>query len=85
MEKINHRWISAKAYAEATGLGSEIVKQFVRDGKLEGEITEDGYYKVKVYDEDAVSREVYEELLKKYESLKAITAGAYKLLEGVNE
>lgn len=85
MEKINHKWVSAKAYAEATGLGVEKVKQFIRAGKLEGFQTEDGYWKVKVYDNDAVSREVYEELLKKYERLEAISIGAYKLLEGVNK
>lgn len=60
MEKVNHKWISAKAYSEATGLGVEKVKQFIRAGKLEGEQTKDGYYKVKIYDNDAVSREVYQ-------------------------
>lgn len=85
MEKINHKWVSARAYAEATGLGVEKVKQFIRNGKIEGEQTEDGYWKVKVYENDAVSREVYEELLKKYERLKTNSIGAYKLLEGVNE
>lgn len=60
MGNVNHKWISAKAYAEATGLGAEKVKQFIRDGKLEGLQTEDGYWKVKVYDNDAVSRDVYE-------------------------
>lgn len=85
MEKINHKWMSAKAYAEATGLGVEKVKQFIRDGKIEGLKTEDGYWKVKVYDNDAVSRDVYEDLLKKYENLKATVVGAYKILEGVNK
>lgn len=61
-ENINHKWVSAKAYAEATGLGVEKVKQFIRAGKLEGLQTEDGYWKVKVYDNDAVSRDVYEKL-----------------------
>lgn len=71
MEKINHKWVSARAYAEATGLGTEKVKQFIRSGKLEGEQTEDGYWKVKVYDNDAVSRDVYEKL--KERCLKAET------------
>lgn len=62
MEKleINHKWISANEYAKQTGLGAEKVKQFIRAGKIEGEQTEDGYWKVKVYKDDAVSREVYE-------------------------
>lgn len=62
MTEVNHKWVSAKAYAEATGLGPEIIKQFIRAGKLEGLQTEDGYWKVKVYDNDSVSRDVYEKL-----------------------
>ncbi len=58
---VNHKWISATEYAKQTGLGPEKVKQFIRAGKLEGEQTEDGYWKVKVYKDDAVSRKVYEE------------------------
>lgn len=60
MGKINYKWYSAKAYSEATGLGQLIVKQFIRDGKLEGEQTEDGYWKVKVYDDDAASKKELE-------------------------
>lgn len=59
--EINHKWVSAKKYAEETGLGAEKVKQFIRAGKLEGEQTEDGYWKVKVYKDDAVSKKVFEE------------------------
>lgn len=82
MEKINHKWVSAKAYAEATGLGAEKVKQFIRDGKLEGLQTEEGYWKVKVYDNDAVSREVYQKEVErrvaaetKLETMKTILMG----------
>ena len=62
MEKVqvNHKWLSAKAYAEQTGLGVDKVKQFIRTGKIEGEQTDDGYWKVKVYNDDAVSRVEYE-------------------------
>jgi hypothetical protein len=63
--ELNHTWMSAKKYAEETGLGAEKVKQFIRDGKLEGLQTEDGYWKVKVYKNDAVSREVFEREHKK--------------------
>lgn len=58
--EINHKWISAKKYAEETGLSPEKVTQFIRDGKIEGLQTDKGYWKVKVYKNDAVSREVYE-------------------------
>lgn len=58
---VNHKWVSATEYARQTGLGVEKVKQFIRDGKLEGEQTEDGYWKVKVYNNDCVSKEVFDE------------------------
>ena len=58
---INHKWMSATEYARQTGLGVEKVKQFIRAGKIEGEQTEDGYWKVKVYNNECVSKEVFEE------------------------
>ena len=58
---INHKWVSATEYARQTGLGVEKVKQFIRAGKIEGEQTEDGYWKVKIYDNECVSKEVFEE------------------------
>lgn len=72
MEKIqvNHKWISARAYAKQTGLGEEKVKQFIKNGKIEGELTDDGYYKVKVYTGDSVSRKEYEALKEAYVELK---------------
>ena len=62
---VNHRWMSATEYARQTGLGVEKVKQFIRDGKIEGEQTEEGYWKVKVYNDECVSKEVFEEEHKK--------------------
>ena len=62
---VNHSWMSATEYARQTGLGVEKVKQFIRDGKLEGEQTEEGYWKVKVYNDECVSKEVFEEEHKK--------------------
>ncbi len=82
-EVINHKWVSAKAYAEATGLGVEKVKQFIRAGKLEGLQTEDGYWKVKVYDNDAVSRDVYEKLQERYIKAETTIELMKKVLEGV--
>lgn len=83
MEKINHRWVSAKAYAEATGISPEKAIQMIHNGTLEGTQTDKGYWKIKVYDNDAVSKEMYEKLLKENERLKATLIGAHKLLEGV--
>lgn len=59
--EVNHKWLSATEYARQTGLGVEKVKQFIRDKKIEGEQTEDGYWKVKVYDNKCVSKEVFDE------------------------
>lgn len=59
--EVNHKWLSATEYAKQTGLGVEKVKQFIRDKKIEGEQTEDGYWKVKVYNNECVSKEVFEE------------------------
>ena len=72
MEKtqVNHKWISARAYAKETGLGEEKLKQFIKAEKLEGLITEDGYYKVKVYNDDSVSKKEYEALKEKFVELK---------------
>lgn len=81
-EGINHKWVSAKAYAEATGLGVEKVKQFIRTGKLEGLQTEDGYWKVKVYDNDAVSRDVYEKELERRVKAEATIEAMKRILEG---
>ena len=59
--EVGHKWISATEYAKQTGLGVEKVKQFIRDKKIEGEQTEDGYWKVKVYKDECVSKEVFNE------------------------
>lgn len=82
MEKINHKWVSAKAYAEATGLGAEKVKQFIRDGKLEGLQTEDGYYKVKVYNNDAVSQEVHQKVVERMVEAETKLEMMKNILEG---
>ncbi len=59
--EVNHKWLSATEYAKQTGLGVEKVKQFIRDKKIEGEQTEEGFWKVKVYNEECVSKEIFEE------------------------
>lgn len=83
MEKLNHKWISAKAYSDATGLGVEKVKQFIRSGKLEGQITEDGYYKVKIYNNDSVSREVYEREVERRVKAETMLKSVKNLLQEV--
>lgn len=57
---INYKWISASEYSRQTGLGIEIVKQFILAGKIEGEQTKDGFWKIKVYNNDCVSKEVFD-------------------------
>lgn len=38
--EINHKWVSAKKYAEETGLSPEKAVQMVHNGTLEGTQTE---------------------------------------------
>lgn len=63
--------------------GVEKVKQFIRAGKIEGEQTEDGYWKVKVYKDDAVSREIHNKVLEENTQLKTTISMMKKMLEGV--
>ena len=81
--QVNHKWISAQKYARETGLGVEKVKQFIRAKKIEGEQTDDGYWKVKVYDNDAVSREIFEKEHARVIELETIVNSMKSMLEGV--
>ena len=81
--QVNHRWISASEYAKQTGLGVEKVKQFIRAGKIEGEKTEDGYWKVKVYKDDAVPKKIFDEEHNKRIEAETLLNAMKKILEGV--
>lgn len=80
---VNHKWMSAAEYARQTGLGVEKVKQFIRDGKLEGEQTEEGYWKVKVYNDECVSKEVFAEEHKKRLEVETTLKIILNILKGM--
>lgn len=80
---VNHRWMSATKYAQQTGLGVEKVKQFIREGKIEGTQTEEGYWKIKVYDNESVSKEVFEEEHQKRVEIENTLKIILNILKGV--
>ena len=72
-EQIPFYYVSPKEYSEQTGMWIEDVKRLIREGRLEGEHNkETGYYKVKVYRDEAVSRKEHEALLQELVKYKTI-------------
>lgn len=72
-ETIPYFYVSPKEYSEQTGMWIEDVKRLIRQGDLEGEYNKDtGYYKVKVYRNQAVSREEHEKTVKELVKYKTI-------------
>lgn len=57
------KYLSAEEYSRQSGLGVEEVKKQCNLGKIEHLRTEKGYYKIKVYDNDVVPKEQYENIL----------------------
>lgn len=70
--EINHCYISAKAYSKQTGLGVEEVKRLCRIGRIPCERTKKGYYKIKIYKNDYVSKEEYDRVIKENNKLKQL-------------
>ena len=72
-EIIPYFYVTPREYSDQTGMWVEDVKRLVREGKLDGEYNKDtGYYKVKVYRNEAVSRAEYEQTLKELIKYKTI-------------
>lgn len=70
--EVNHFYISAEAYSEQTGLGVEEVKRLCRIGRIPCERTKKGYYKIKLYKNDCVSKEEYNRVIKENNELKQL-------------
>lgn len=81
--QVNHKWISASEYAKQTGISPEKAIQMIHNGVLEGTQTDKGYWKVKVYKDDAVSREIYEKKCARVTELETIVNAMKIMLEGV--
>lgn len=66
------KYVSPKKYSELTGMGEEEVKKQCRMGTIEHKMTEGGHYKIAIYDNDVVSREKYDDVVKENVKLKTI-------------
>lgn len=55
------KYISAEEYSRQSGLGVEEVKRQCREGKIKCLRTEGGYYKIPIYDDNVVPKELYDE------------------------
>lgn len=65
-EEVPYFFMSPAEYSKQTGMWVEDIKKWIREGELEGfHNKETGYYKVKVYKNEAVSRAEHEAVLQK--------------------
>ena len=55
------KYVSAEEYSRQSGMGVEEIKRLCRIGEIKCLRTEGGYYKIPVYNDDVVSKELYEE------------------------
>lgn len=82
--QINHYYVSPAEYSKQTGLGIEQVKRLCRIGKIPYELSEGGQYHIKVFRDNCVPREQYENVLKENEKLKTIIENIYKITKEVS-
>lgn len=75
------KYVSAEEYSRQSGLGVEEVKKQCKLGKIEHLRTEKGYYKIKVYDNDVVSKEEHEKILKERDKYKTLVESALAVLK----
>lgn len=68
------KYLSAEQYSKQTGLGVEEVKRQCKKGTIPYLMTEGGYYKIPVYENDAVSREEYDRIKTECEMYKTIVS-----------
>ncbi len=55
------KYVSAEEYSRQSGLGVEEVKKQCRNGKIKCLITDGGYYKIPIYNDDVIPKEIFEE------------------------
>ena len=55
------KYVSAEEYSRQSGMGVEEIKRLCRIGEIKCLRTKGGYYKIPVYNDDVVSKELYEE------------------------
>ncbi len=83
--QVNHYYISPNKYSKQTGLGIEEVKKLCRMGRIPCEISEGGYYHIKVYKDDCVSRAEYNKVIKENTELKSLIKNINILTNKVGE
>ena len=65
------KYVSAEEYSRQSGIGVEQVKRLCRNGQLKHYMTEGGYYKIAVDNDNTVSKEEYEKVFER--AIKAET------------
>lgn len=72
--EVNHTYMSPREYSKATGntIGVEEIKRLCRIGRIPCEMSKGGYYYIKVYKDNCVSREEYNRVVKENIKLKAL-------------
>lgn len=77
------KYVSAEEYSRQSGMGVEEVKRQCRLGNIPHKMTEKGYYKIEVYDNDVVSREQYDHVTEENAELKATIKNMKSILSQI--
>lgn len=65
-------WVTPKEYSKQTGMWIEDVKRLCNEGKIPCEKSPGGYYRIKVYKNEAVSMEEFEQVNQELARYKTI-------------
>ena len=77
-------WVSLTEYCKRYKMNQANVKHLIHEGKLEAVQTQKGHYKIKI-NGDSVSREQYEELLKRCVLAETQLKFIKQIVGGTNE
>ena len=77
--EINHKYVSPREYSNQTGLGVEEIKRLCRLGRIPCEMSEGGYFHIKVYKDNCVDRKEYDRVVKENTELKLLLNTINKL------
>lgn len=77
------KYVSAEEYSRRSGMGVEEVKRQCRLGNIPHMMTEKGYYKIEVYDNDVVSRKQYDQVVEENAKLKTTVINMKSILNQI--
>lgn len=77
------KYVSAEEYSRQSGMGVEEVKRQCRLGNIPHMMTEKGYYKIEVYDNDVVSRKQYDQVVEENAKLKTTVINMKSILNQI--